>query len=98
VRAIWGAGIAVWLILLSGVASSSVGIGPPGAIQHQRLRNLLGSTQAELARLQSEIEQLHTDASHLEQSRSVQQREIRKSLGYAASDEIIFDFSAREGF
>jgi hypothetical protein len=36
---------------------------------------------------------LKADADQLEHSKLVQQREIRRVLGYAADDEIIFDFS-----
>ena len=48
--------------------------------------------KAQLLRLQSEIKKLQSEATQLEKSGYFQEREIRKVLGYASSDEIIFDF------
>jgi hypothetical protein len=62
-------------------------------LQHLHLHSLLGSKQAEQAALQTEIDTLRSEAGLLENSRAVQHREIRRVLGYAAEDEIIFDFA-----
>jgi hypothetical protein len=69
-------------------------LGTPGITQAVRLRGLLHSKQAELTGLEAEIQRLDTETIRLERSRIAQEQEIRRTLGYAASDEIIFDFAS----
>ena len=88
---VWLAFLAVWLAALSGGAAPWTGT--PGVLQTLHLRSLLGSKQAEQAQLQTQIDTLREEAGLLEHSKAVQHREIRRVLGYAAEDEIIFDFA-----
>lgn len=82
----------VWLFILSGALSPF--FGSPGAWQAFRLKGLLGSQTEKLAAYQTEVERLQTAAQLLEQSRYAQEREVRRVLGYAAPDELIFDFAS----
>jgi cell division protein FtsB len=91
---VWLAFLALWLALLSGGAAPWTGT--PGVIQQIHLSSLLDTKQDEQAKLQSQIEALKSEAGALETSRAVQHREIRRVLNYAADDEIIFDFDARD--
>jgi cell division protein FtsB len=47
----------------------------------------------QLIQLKKELLQLQTEVNDLDKNPFIQQKEIRKILGYAAADEIIFDFS-----
>ena len=89
---VWACVFGLWGLFLSGALASFVG--SPGIIQAIRLKNLLESKQANVTRIQEEVRVLTTEAVQLEKSKVVQQREIRRVLGYAAQDEIIFDFTA----
>jgi hypothetical protein len=80
----------LWILFLSGMLANFVG--SPGILQAIRLKNLLESKKLQLAQAQEELRRLKTDAILLENNRFAQQREIRRVLGYAAGDEIIFDF------
>ncbi len=82
---------ALWFILLTGTLANFMG--PPGILQGIKLRNLLKTRQVVLAELQKELQTLHLETARLETSRSAQVREIRRVLGYAAADELIFDFT-----
>jgi cell division protein FtsB len=88
---LWLALLALWLAFLSGGAAPWTGT--PGVLQQMNLHSFLDSKQAEQAELQGEIERLRSEATLLEHSKTVQHREIRRVLGYAAEDEIIFDFA-----
>jgi cell division protein FtsB len=46
----------------------------------------------QLISLNSEMKRLQFEVSKLEHNRVAQEKEIRRTLGYAATDEIIFDF------
>jgi cell division protein FtsB len=90
VHRIWFGIFAVWAFFLTGALSGFVG--GPGALQALRLQNLLHSKTGKLQNYQTQLAQIRSEASLLENSPVVQQREIRRVLGYVASDEIIFDF------
>ncbi len=87
----WLAVFALWSLFLSGALAGL--IGSPGVIQAVRLNGLLKSKEDQVLKYQDSIVKLQAEADLLEKSRTAQQREIRKSLGYASSDEIIFYFS-----
>lgn len=89
---LWIGLLVLWLAFLSGGATAWTGT--PGVLQQVHLRSLLDSRQAEQAGLQGEIQHLRSEATLLEHSKAVQYREIRRVLGYAAEDEIIFDFAS----
>ncbi|MEK6580006.1 MAG: hypothetical protein AABZ55_12325 [Bdellovibrionota bacterium] len=92
----WIGVFALWFIFLTGIPEKLTGT--PGLIQAAQLSGLLKSKQAQIVKLEDDFERLVFEAERLEKSPVAQQREIRKTLGYAASDEIIFDFAAPERF
>lgn len=83
---LWLAIFAVWIISLTGL------FGFPGVLQSLRLQKLLDSKQAQISQVQADINRLQQEALGLEKNKFLQQREIRRVLGYASPDEIIFDF------
>lgn len=87
---LWITIFGVWLVLLSGVLAG-IG-GSPGIIQSLRLKHLFAVKQDELGNVETEVRRLEDESARLERSRFAQEREIRKVLGYAAEDEIIFQF------
>ena len=89
---IWLGIFGVWAFILTGALSGL--IGSPGAIEAIRLQNLLHAKSARLDKIQGQVNDLQAEAEQLEKSPAVQQREIRRVLGYAAPDELIFDFGS----
>jgi cell division protein FtsB len=87
---IWAAIFGVWGLFLSGLLAN---MGSPGIMQAVTLDSLLSAKLAQLEQVQVDVRKLEEDYARLEQSRAVQEREIRSVLGYAAPDELIFDFS-----
>lgn len=87
----WTCVFALWGVLLSGVLASLGG--GPGVLQGMRLNALLESKATQKSELETEIDRLNRDSDLLEKSKVAQEREIRRVLGYAAPDEIIFDFT-----
>ncbi len=88
---VWLGIFSIWGVILTGVFHYWVG--SPGALQSLRLNHLLESKQEHLSKIQDEIKALQAEAHQLDRSKVVQQREIRRVLGYTAHDEIIFDFN-----
>lgn len=80
----------VWSISLSGL------VGVPGILQSLRLKSLLNSKQTQMNELQTELIRLQDEALGLEKNKVLQQREIRRVLGYSAPDELIFDFTPQQ--
>ena len=91
---IWLAIFGIWAVLLSGLLTPWVG--SPGVLQLFRLQSLLSQKQDQAGKLESNLLELQAESERLQGSRIAQEREIRKTLGYAADDEMIFDFSTRE--
>ncbi len=91
---LWLGVFGAWALFLSGAFASFVG--SPGIIQAIRLKSLLSSKEAQTSRIRADIAKLQTENQQLEKNKAVQQREIRRVLGYAAPDELIFDFSSGE--
>ena len=89
---LWLGLFGVWAFILTGALSGIVG--SPGVIQAIRLENLLHSKSARLDTLQTQLNGTSGPGRGLEKSAAVQQREIRRVLGYAAPDELIFDFGS----
>ncbi len=83
----------LWMVFLSGALTPFVGT--PGAIQALRLRSVLNSKQELASRHEDELIKLQQQISLLEKSQVAQQLEIRRILGYAAPNELIFDFSTQ---
>ena len=89
---VWISLFSAWIFILSGVASPF--FGSPGAWQALKLKNLLKNKTDKLLNYQADIQKLQVQVSGLEQNKYLQEREVRKVLGYAAPDELVFDFSA----
>src|SRR5689334_3316650 len=92
----WLGLFALWSLLLTGALAGFVG--SPGILQALRLKGLLAAKEAQVLSLEAQVHALELEAARLERSRFTQQREIRKILGYAASDELIFDFTPSDSF
>ena len=88
---VWGSLLGIWAILLTGVLADLTG--SPGIAQSFKLRSLLSSRQKELQSIERVMGVLDDERKRLEENPAVQEREIRRVLGYAAKDELIFDFS-----
>src|SRR3989338_2942540 len=91
IHVIWISLLSLWGVFLSGVLSDLTS--SPGMLQSWKLRSLLRSRQTELASLESETVRMDQERRKFEENSIVQEREIRRVLGYAAKDELIFDFS-----
>ncbi len=83
----------IWLVLISGALPWS---GAPGIWQALQLRSLLEHKRQNLVRIEREVAELESEKKLLEADRTTQEREIRRVLGYAAPDEIVFDFSRQK--
>jgi len=90
----WSLLFCLWFLFLTGGFARF--IGSPGIMQALRLNALLQSKQSQLNALRGEVQKLQIEADLLENNPSFQLREIRRVLGYASHDEIIFDFSRTE--
>ncbi len=88
----WIAIFAFWLFLLTGI-THEFGAGSPGLLQYSRLNGLLRDRQRSLAESDAEIEKVEAESALLEKSKSVLEREVRKTMGYVGENEMIFDFS-----
>lgn len=89
---VWIGIFACWLFLLTGL-THEFGAGSPGLIQFTRLNNLLKNRQSQLIDSDNEIVKVEAESELLEKSRVVQEREVRKTMGYVGENELIFDFS-----
>ncbi len=89
---VWLVIFGLWALFLSGVLNGFGG--SPGIVQAIRLKSLLAAKDGQVKQIETEIQRLEHEASLLEKNRVIQHREIRKVLGYAAANEIIFDFSS----
>ena len=87
---LWLTLFGIWALFISGVGSTMTG--SPGLTQVLRLKSILSERESRAWVLKGEIGQLQLEALELEKNRYAQQREIRHVLGYAAPDEIVFDF------
>jgi cell division protein FtsB len=88
----WALAFLIWFLFLTGLIGTYAG--SPGIVQLLRLRNLHDEKQGKIAQLKKEIQVNETMADLLTHSRVAQEKEVRRVLGYAARDEIIFDFSS----
>ena len=95
-KRLWQFLFAVWWVFISGAVHTLFRVGPPGVLQAVRLQMLLTERQQESGRIRGEIDRISTEIQRLENNRVALEREIRRVLGYAAPDELIFDFSASD--
>lgn len=89
---VWLGVFAFWFFLLSGV-THEIGAGSPGILQYLRLSALLAERHAQVLATETEIGKLEIEAAALSGSKTTQEREIRKTMGYVGENEMIFDFS-----
>jgi hypothetical protein len=89
---LWTAFFALWAVFLSGALNPFVG--SPGIIQAVQTWYWLKSKEVQQAHLEDDVLRLQAEAEQLEKNKLVQHREIRRILGYAAPNELVFDFSA----
>jgi cell division protein FtsB len=82
----------LWAVVLSGIFEQT--FSSPGVLQALELRGLLEDKQVQVASLEGEIRALEEQIRLLEKNDIAIEREIRRTLGYAASDELIYDFTA----
>jgi hypothetical protein len=88
---LWLGFFGLWLLFLTGMFNGL--IGGPGMIQATRLTQLLRTKRIEIQKLTDEITRLQNTAALFDRSRVLQNREIRRVLGYTAVDEWVFDFT-----
>ncbi|MFZ9595715.1 MAG: FtsB family cell division protein [Bdellovibrionia bacterium] len=81
----------IWSLILSGVGSRW--IGPPGVWQALELQGLFKLREMDLKTAEAQKQALEQEILLLEKNRFVQEREIRRTLGYSAADELIFEFT-----
>jgi len=87
----WLAVFGLWGMILTGAFSPV--ISSPGVIQAIRLAHLLKAKQAQADQLEQQLDQLSAEKSSLQQNPAAQEQAVRSVLGYAAPDELIFDFT-----
>ena len=84
--------VLIWGLVLSGLFDQT--LSSPGVLQALELRSMLNEKQKQVSALESELRSLEEQYQHLEKNEAAIEREIRKNLGYAAADELVFDFSS----
>ncbi len=89
----WMTAFGIWFVFLSGLLTPF--LGTPGVIQALRLRHTLETKQALVSLHEDELLRLQSRISQLQKSPVAQQVEIRRVLGYAAPNELIFDFATQ---
>ena len=85
---VWIGLFAIWIALLSGFLA-----GAPGFWQAYKLHRVKADREAEISILDQERDRLVREERDLTENALVQEREIRRVLGYTATNEIVFDFS-----
>jgi hypothetical protein len=91
---IWIGIFGIWMVFLSGILNPF--IGSPGMLQSMQLQRILNHKQHQIDAAENQLIALQEDSMRLEKNSLTQEREIRRVLGYAAPNELIFDFSADE--
>lgn len=89
---LWLAFFALWSVVLTGVFADT--IGAPGGWQAWKLRELLNTKQGQLGELRGHVRRLESQIQLLEKHRTTQVREVRRVLGYAAPEELVFEFDS----
>ena len=91
---IWCLIFPLWLGFLSGLFPGKKIA--PGIWQAMQLHAYLGQKNAELAEREASFADLDHEYRRLRDDPAVQETEVRRILGYVASDEVVFDFSEKE--
>ena len=84
----------IWALVLSGVFDQT--FSSPGVLQALELRGLLQEKQSQVEGLEAELRILEENVKLFEKNDLAIEHEIRRTLGFAAADEIVFDFSSSE--
>lgn len=92
IHLIWIGVFATWSLLLSGILEGL--IGAPGVLQALRLEALLVYKQEQLKEVESRAAELKVIKTALQTDVNMQERTIRKTLGYAAQDELVIHFDS----
>jgi len=95
---VWLGFFAVWLFILSGLEITQRKKFDhtqtrPGVIQALQLKSLLKQREEKLTALEANIDELSRDRDLFLSDPTVQEHEIRKTLGYTRKNEIVFDFN-----
>ena len=90
-RQLWTAFFTLWGLFLSGLFSQWTG--SPGILQAVQLKAHLDQKKELLAASEAEVASLIAEQKRYREDSRIQELEIRKVLGYAANDEVIFEFS-----
>lgn len=96
VNQVWIIIFVVWSAFLTGGLAGFVG--SPGILQAVRLKSLLKAKNEKVIQSRIELAKIQLEIIDLETNPAAQVREIRKTLGYAAPDELIFDFTSPDQF
>jgi hypothetical protein len=91
---LWTAITLGWFLLISGFFEGQ--LGTPGLVQVFRLRAFLAEKQGKVQQLETELAAIEAAIQRIDQSPVVLEREIRRTLGYVAPEDLIFDFTASE--
>ena len=86
----WSGFFFLWFLFISGIFHPWTNT--PGLVQLYRLKDLQSIRIDKLREFEQQITKLESDRYRLEHNSAAQEREIRKTLGYAAPKELIFDF------
>ena len=89
---LWAGFFLVWALLVSGVLENT--FHAPGIFQAIELKKLESERREKMLTVETEIASMQSETENLQKNVALQEREIRKTLGYVAEDEILFDFSA----
>ncbi|MEK7691603.1 MAG: hypothetical protein AAB425_11350 [Bdellovibrionota bacterium] len=89
-KVLWGSVFSAWLVLISGYFSHS--LHAPGFKQAIELTKLNRAKLTQLVGLELEVEALERDSALLEMNPVALEQEVRRVLGYVASDEIVLEF------
>lgn len=92
VSAFWLVFFSIWGLLISGIFENA--FHAPGIMQAIELKQLESERRLKLIEVENEIALMQNENENLQKNLALQEREIRKTLGYVAEDEILFDFSS----
>ncbi len=90
-RRLWLGFFGIWILILLGVPHFMTGA--PGLFQYFQMGRAIDQRKSQLKELESQRDRLERENLALSTNPYVQQREIRRVLGYARPGELIFDFS-----
>lgn len=89
----------IWLVLISGIGMNQLQqkkeIYKPGIIQAFELYQIKKKKEDHVKTLENNLRHLEIEKEELIHNPIAQQRAIRKVLGYAQKNELVFDFSKR---